>query len=103
MADSNLLLDDMERTFAKCMAIARKKNHDYAGPDDPIKNFRFFGSYGVVVRLSDKLMRVINFARTKRMEVEDESIKDTLRDIINYAAIALYLMEGEYTQCGPEE
>lgn len=67
--------------------LARKKNHDYAG-DDPLYNFRTFGFDGIVVRMNDKMCRLINFVKNKKLKVSDESILDTLRDIRVYSIIA---------------
>jgi hypothetical protein len=73
-----------------------KKNHDYAGGDDALSNFRAFGFYGVVVRLHDKFSRVVNLVRNnKKASVAEETIKDTLRDIRNYATIAEIMWDEE--------
>ncbi len=67
--------------------IMRKKNHDYASSADPFRNFRTFGLLGVLVRLSDKLSRLHSFEEQGVTKVSDESITDTIIDIINYAVI----------------
>ena len=79
----------------ECINIAMKKNHDYATGEDALANFREFGSFGVAVRLSDKMKRLINFAKGGQLQVKDESIKDTCMDIINYAAIYIIMKEEE--------
>lgn len=83
--------------LGKCQALSERKNADYAEEGDALANFRTFGSYGVIVRLSDKLSRVINLVKRKghRAEVADESIRDTLMDVVNYAAIAIVVMDAE--------
>ena len=86
------LLEDMKRTHDA-------KRHDYASTEDVFANFRHCeiagipAWKGVAVRMSDKFSRFMGFARKERLEVKDESIKDTLVDMANYALIALILYE----------
>jgi hypothetical protein len=91
----NILLKDMEATFAECLAIATRKNNDYAGEKttDPFANFRASEilsgvkvERGILVRMGDKFKRVSNLLDQDNA-VKDESISDTLSDIINYSAI----------------
>ena len=78
-----------------------KKNADYAGSEDSLANLRMcekmgLSSFiGVVVRLSDKFFRLMRFCKTKELAVKDESIKDTLKDIVNYAIFAIIFLEEE--------
>lgn len=90
----NILLKDMEETFKECHAIAVRKNNDYAGEKttDPFKNIKgseFVGvspDRAILVRTMDKMSRVSNLL-SQENAVKDESISDTLNDIINYMAI----------------
>ena len=93
----NVLLSDMEATFDKCLSTAKKKNADYAGEgewSDPYKNFRgseFVGvspDRAILVRLMDKMSRVSTLL-SQEAKVKDESIEDTLCDMVNYSAILL--------------
>jgi hypothetical protein len=76
----------------KAQALMASKSHDYATDADPLRNFRDFGSFGVVVRLYDKLARLRSFEEQKELHVKDETILDSVIDICNYAIIyyALY-------------
>lgn len=63
------------------------KQLDY-GP----KNISGFGTFGVLVRMNDKLERLKTlFGTGKRKAAKNESIQDSLRDISNYAIIALLI------------
>jgi len=70
----------------------KAKNHDYAGEEDPFKNFRFAPMIGVtveqamLVRILDKVARVGNLLQ-RPGEVKDESMDDTMGDLQNYAGI----------------
>jgi len=93
------LLNKVEQYHKDNLAILKQKNADYSGANnDPFKNFKACNLYGItteqglLVRMSDKMMRVSNLL-TKDNEVKDESIKDTLKDLSNYALILLAYIE----------
>jgi hypothetical protein len=76
--------------------LMRQKNHDYAGRsgNDPFANFRRTEQMGVctteqgfLVRLTDKLSRLATFCEGGDLLVKDESVADTLVDVINYAVL----------------
>jgi len=68
-------------------ALFSKKNKDYGDA------FANYGVIGVLMRMQDKLSRGISISKSKIELVEDESLKDTLLDLHNYAAMALMLMQ----------
>lgn len=68
-----------------------KKQRDY-GP----KNIEGFGTFGVVVRMNDKFERVKNLFMNRRRRAVNESIRDSFRDISNYAIIALMVETGKW-------
>ncbi len=82
----------------KCRALSLKKRIDYASQDDPLKNLRLCGSFGIVTRISDKLMRLVNLLNPEyhNQAVKDETIDDTIMDLFNYAFL-LYSMRQETT------
>tara|TARA_B100001287_G_scaffold261627_1_gene250840 strand:+ start:371 stop:691 length:321 start_codon:yes stop_codon:yes gene_type:complete len=86
------LLEEMKRTH-------NAKRHDYANTKDVFANFRTCELAGIpawkgcCVRIGDKFSRIMGFAKKEKLEVKDESIKDTLIDMANYALIALILYE----------
>jgi len=82
-----------EDTFKDCLETMLKKNHDYSKGTNALRNFELVeylkiaeSPQGVLVRLSDKFMRICNLWNTKA-EVKDESIEDTINDMINYLVI----------------
>ena len=76
--------------------ITEKKGHDYSGDQDSLSNLRDFGWGGVVVRIGDKYHRLKNFCvLSDGLKVQDESIEDTLKDLINYGFIALLMYREE--------
>jgi hypothetical protein len=75
--------------------ITAKKNSDYTGAtDDPFANFSRVASLGItdvergfLVRMTDKLSRITSFVQKGTLQVNDESVEDTLIDLANYSAL----------------
>lgn len=74
---------DITTNMAKTYAA---KNHDYGNSFEQSCNK--FGIIASVVRLGDKMNRIESLV-TKKAEVKDESIKDTLLDLANYAIMTV--------------
>lgn len=95
--DAEELLAFFDKTVAEMRALMVAKNHDYtANADaDALLNFHMVEimspkiktEYGFITRMSDKLMRLAAFATLDDMKVKDEGVKDTLKDIANYAVL----------------
>ncbi len=79
-------VNQMEEIQRKCLEVFKKKNHDYGDA------FARFGVIGVLMRIEDKLQRLRSIDKKGVQLVDDESMKDTLLDLHNYAAMALILM-----------
>jgi hypothetical protein len=77
------------------LALLKKKGADYAPGEDHLANFRVDGSYGICVRMQDKLARLRAFSKRKSFEVTDEGPRDTVYDIINYAVLWLDMIQTE--------
>ena len=79
----------------KMIETTRKKNADYTGnQQDPFANFTKADELGIcsteqgfLVRLTDKLARVISFVQKGILEVKDETVEDTLIDMANYCIL----------------
>ena len=74
---------DITTNMAKTYAA---KNHDYGNSFE--QSCDKFGIIASVVRLGDKMNRIESLT-TKEAEVKDESIKDTLLDLANYAIMTV--------------
>lgn len=88
---ANMTRDDLTKLHSDLSSAAahlmKAKNHDYAHSDDIFRNFRMFGSFGILVRLSDKIARLRSFEDSGQFAVQDERLDDTIVDIINYAVL----------------
>ena len=73
-------------------ALYVRKNHDYG--DSFHKTFEEEGMAMARIRLDDKLNRFKTLTRSAKQEVNDESVRDTLIDLANYAIMTILEMEG---------
>lgn len=70
--------------------LLERKQNDYG-----TNNISKFGTKGVLVRVSDKVERLINLTWENDKEPNFESVEDTWKDIAGYAILALIeLREG---------
>ena len=74
-------------------ALYAKKNHDYG--DSFHLSFTEEGMAMARIRLGDKLNRFKTLSRKNAQEVKDESIRDTLIDLANYAIMTILELENE--------
>lgn len=77
---------------AKMYETFKKKRNDY-GPSTR-ETWEKYGPISMLVRMDDKMNRFKNLAMgdTKQL-VKDESVKDTLLDLANYALITILELE----------
>lgn len=68
-----------------------KKNHDYG--DSFHQTFVEEGMAMACIRLGDKFNRFKTLSRGNEQKVNDESIRDTLIDLANYAIMTVLEME----------
>jgi hypothetical protein len=88
----------VKTTYIEALAIIEKKNKDYASEADAFGNILACekqgicsAEQGVLVRSLDKISRITNLLSAEAA-VEDESIDDTILDLINYFAILRALL-----------
>ena len=78
-------VEQMKQIQKEALELFIKKNADYGDA------FATFGTIGVLVRIEDKIKRCISISSKKVQLVDDETLRDTLIDLHNYAAMALML------------
>ena len=85
------------KLIEEIVALHDAKNHDYSADEDPLENFKLCEKMdipawkGTLVRIADKYSRIVNFARKGNLEVMDESIEDTLKDLAVYSLLTIIL------------
>ena len=86
--DAFIIRETMFEEITKMMYnVYKAKNRDYGM--SVTDTYEKFGLTSFLVRLSDKLNRLISLDKRKEILVKDEKIEDTLLDLANYAVIAL--------------
>ena len=72
-----------------------KKNKDYGD------SFANYGPIGVIVRIGDKIQRLMSITKNDITMVKNESMRDTLIDLHNYAAMAVMLLDNDKLPISP--
>ena len=72
---------------AEALNLFTKKNKDYGD------SFATYGPVGVIVRMGDKISRLNSVTKSGITLVNNESIRDTLIDLHNYAAMGIMLLD----------
>ena len=85
--------DKMKDLTNEILKIYREKNADYG--DSFSKSYKEFGIIAPVVRMSDKMERIKQLSKAEDIKVKDESLRDTLIDMANYALMTAVEMELE--------
>jgi hypothetical protein len=80
-------VEQMKEIQSIALELFAKKNADYGDA------FAKYGVIGVLMRIEDKIQRSMSITKNGVNLVNDESIKDTLLDLHNYAAMGLMLLE----------
>lgn len=78
-----------EKVQKEAIELFKKKNADYGDA------FANYGPIGVIVRMGDKIGRLNSVTKSGITMVNTESVRDTLIDLHNYAAMAVMLLDEE--------
>jgi hypothetical protein len=71
-----------------------KKHRDY-GPKN-ISNSPYGATNGLVVRMWDKIARIVNLTKQGNITAENEPLEDSFKDIANYGIIGLLVLRGKW-------
>lgn len=82
-------VEQMETVQNEARELFRKKNTDYGD------SFATYGPVGVIVRMGDKIQRLVSVSKNGVAFVDNESLRDTLIDLHNYSAMAVMLIDEE--------
>ena len=80
-------VEQYKKVQKEAIELFQRKNKDYGDA------FANFGPVGVIVRMGDKINRLSSVTKNQVSLVQNESIRDTLIDLHNYAAMAIMLMD----------
>ena len=82
-------VDQMIDVQNESLELFRKKNMDYGDA------FATYGPVGVIVRMGDKIQRLLSVSKKGIYYIDSESLRDTLIDLHNYSAMAIMLIDEE--------
>ena len=82
-------ITQMKAVHDEALELFRKKNTDYGDA------FATYGTVGVIVRMGDKIQRLISVNKNGVTLVDTESLRDTLIDLHNYSAMGIMLLDEE--------
>lgn len=82
-------VSQMNSVQQEALELFKKKNADYGDA------FATYGPVGVLVRMGDKISRLTSVTKNGVNLVNSESIRDTLIDLHNYAAMAVLLIDSD--------
>jgi hypothetical protein len=80
-------VEQLRKVQSEALELFTRKNADYGDA------FAKYGVIGVLMRIEDKLQRSMSITKNGVNLIKDESIRDTLIDLHNYAAMAVLLMD----------
>lgn len=87
----SLNFEEYQKIVEECLELSKRKNADYGS-----STMTKFGAKGFVVRMNDKMERMINLIwNDKNTQVTDEKIEDTAKDMINYSLYLVMLLRGK--------
>ena len=98
--------DALMNNFDRAYDLWTKKQNDYgdsnirlgldlSSSSERSQNSRL-AQLGVVIRMTDKISRLINLYKKDLESAVDESIEDTALDIMNYANMLMVLKKGKW-------
>lgn len=93
VSNPDIFASDMWDIFDSAGELLLKKHHDY-GPHN-IGNSPGGPLNGLRVRMWDKMARINNLL-DKGATPENESLRDSFLDLLNYSAIALMVLDGKW-------
>lgn len=76
----------IEEICSSVEELLKKKNHDYGNSFS--LQFEKYGVMSAMIRMDDKMRRLDNLISGSKAQVE-ESIEDSLRDLVGYGILAL--------------
>lgn len=91
------------RFCADIFETMQRKNADYTGDaSDPFGNFTTVDILGItttergfLTRMTDKFKRLISFVNQGELQVKEESVLDTLKDLANYCILLAAYVESK--------
>lgn len=86
---SNHWLNQLGYVQQEARELFEMKNIDYGDA------FETYGVVGILVRIGDKIQRSVSITKNGITMVNNENLRDTLIDLVNYASMGVMLLDEE--------
>ena len=73
----------MEKNQSEALSLFKRKNEQYGNV------FAKYGTVGVMIRMGEKINRFLSVSRLKIELKDEETLRDTLLDLLNYSSIVI--------------
>ena len=80
-------VDKVEKIQAEALSLFKRKNEQY------VNAFAKYGTVGVMIRMGEKINRFLSVSRLKIELKDEETLRDTLLDLLNYSSMAIMLLD----------
>ena len=76
-------VDKVEKIKSEMLSLFKRKNQQYGNA------FAKYGTVGVMIRMGEKINRFLSVSRLKIELKDEEMLRDTLLDLLNYSSMAI--------------
>ena len=73
----------VEKVQAEALSLFKRKNQQYGNA------FAKYGTVGVMIRMGEKIHGFLSVSSLKIELKEEEALRDTLLDLLNYSSMAI--------------
>ena len=77
----------VEKVQAEALELFKRKNQQYGNA------FAKYGTVGVMIRMGEQINRFLSVNRLKIELNVEETLRDTLLDLVNYSSMAIMLLD----------
>ena len=77
----------VEKVQAEVLSLFKRKNQQYGNA------FAKYGTVGVMIRMGEKINRFLSINRLNIELKDEETLRDTLLDLLNYSSMAIMLLD----------
>ena len=82
----------VEKVQAEALSLFKRKNEQYGNA------FAKYGAIGVMIRMGEKINRFLS-VNCLNIEIKDEeTLRDTLLDLLNYSSMAIMLLDDKESE-----
>ena len=80
-------VDKVRRIQSEALELFEQKNQQYGNA------FAKYGTIGVMIRMGEKINRFLSVSHLNIELKDEETLRDTLLDLLNYSSMAIMLLD----------